>query len=103
MAIEIVSVNISKEKGTVKSPVPEITFSPTGIVEDAHAGSWHRQVSLLAEESIVKFAQDSDRIYKPGEFAENITTRGIDNFLKYWLQDNGYGPFLNKLREETAL
>lgn len=79
MSIEIVSVNISKEKGTVKQPVPSITFTSNGITEDAHAGSWHRQVSLLAQESIDKFAaMESDRNFAPGEFAENITTKGID-------------------------
>lgn len=78
MGIEIVSVNISKEKGTIKLPVPSITFTPNGITEDAHAGSWHRQISLLSQESIEKFAADSDRGFDPGEFAENITTSGID-------------------------
>lgn len=79
MNIEIVSVNISEKKGTVKKPVPEINFTSMGITEDAHAGRWHRQVSLLAQESIEKFAAiESDRQFKPGEFAENITTRGID-------------------------
>lgn len=79
MGIEIGSVNISKEKGTVKKPVPSITFTSTGIAEDAHAGSWHRQVSLLSQESIDRFsAQESGRSFEPGEFAENITTKGID-------------------------
>jgi molybdenum cofactor synthesis domain-containing protein len=79
MSIEIVSVNISKEKGTVKTPVPSITFTSTGIAEDAHAGSWHRQVSLLGQESIDTFATaETDRTFVPGEFAENITTKGID-------------------------
>ncbi|VGO15479.1 Molybdopterin adenylyltransferase [Pontiella desulfatans] len=79
MGIEIVSVNVSKEKGTVKRPVPSITFNEHGIAGDAHAGSWHRQVSLLAKESIDQFAAaETDRTFSPGEFAENITTRGID-------------------------
>jgi len=79
MSIEIVSVNISKEKGQVKKPVPSITFTSTGIAEDAHAGNWHRQVSLLSKESIDQFtAMEADRDFKPGEFAENITTLGID-------------------------
>ncbi len=78
MSIGIVSVNLSKEKGTVKQPVPEVTFTAAGIAEDAHAGSGHRQVSLLAQESIDRFSATSDRGFLPGEFAENITTRGVD-------------------------
>ena len=50
---EVVSVNISGKKGTVKREVPEIQLKLRhGIVGDAHAGDWHRQVSLLAEESV---------------------------------------------------
>ena len=49
----VVSVNISEKKGTLKKPVPEIELKLRhGIVGDAHAGDWHRQISLLAEESI---------------------------------------------------
>ena len=49
----VVSVNISEEKGTPKHPVESVTLKLRhGIVGDAHAGDWHRQVSLLAEESI---------------------------------------------------
>lgn len=78
MSIQIVSVNISKEKGTTKKPVSSITFTAMGITEDAHAGSWHRQVSLLSQESINKFGAAENRTFEPGEFAENITTLGID-------------------------
>ena len=50
---EVVSVNISEKKGTVKHEVDEIRLKINhGIVGDAHAGNWHRQISLLAEESI---------------------------------------------------
>ena len=76
---EVISVNISEKKGTVKREVPEIQLKLRhGIVGDAHAGDWHRQISLLAEESI-----DSMRAACPvplgsGMFAENINTRGID-------------------------
>ncbi len=78
MNAEIISVNISEKKGTVKKPVAGITLTLNGIDEDAHAGSWHRQVSLLAQESVDRFSVGSDRGFEPGEFAENITTRGID-------------------------
>ena len=74
----VVSVNISQEKGTIKTPVEAITVTLTGIEGDAHAGPWHRQVSLLSRESIDTFTQQSDRSFASGEFAENITTEGID-------------------------
>lgn len=75
---KVVSVNISREKGTIKEPVPEVTIDKNGVVGDAHAGPWHRQVSLLSQESIDRFIADSDHKVAPGEFAENITTSGID-------------------------
>lgn len=75
--IEVVSVNISKQKGTVKTPVEEILLNDKGVALDAHAGDWHRQVSLLARESVEKFAQQAGRKIAWGEFAENITTHGI--------------------------
>ena len=55
-ALEIVSVNISKRKGTVKLPVPEITLDDTGVKDDAHAGYWGRQVSMLGVGSFDKIA-----------------------------------------------
>jgi molybdenum cofactor synthesis domain-containing protein len=75
---QVVSVNISSEKGTSKSPVPEIRINGLGVEGDAHAGDWHRQVSLLGMESIERFSAASDRTFVCGDFAENITTRGID-------------------------
>jgi len=75
---KVVSVNISQEKGTVKKPVSEVCIVANGIVDDAHAGLWHRQVSLLAQESIDGFSDQEDRRFACGEFAENITTEGID-------------------------
>ena len=75
---KVVSVNISERKGTVKVPVPEITLRLRhGIVGDAHAGDWHRQISLLAEESVDKLRPLLPTL-EPGVFAENINTRGID-------------------------
>ena len=66
---KVVSVNISERKGEQKHPVPEIHLRLRhGIVGDAHAGDWHRQISLLAEESV-----DTMR-----PSAENINTVGID-------------------------
>jgi len=74
----VVSVNISERKGTIKQPVSQISLDHHGIVGDAHAGPWHRQVSLLAQEDIDFFAKGIKRKITPGEFAENITVRGID-------------------------
>jgi molybdopterin adenylyltransferase len=76
--LKIVSVNISGKKGIVKSPVEFIDIDNTGIAGDAHAGNWHRQVSLLGEESMERFAALSGRKITFGEFAENITTRGLE-------------------------
>ena len=79
MAGKIVSINISDKKGVRKKPVKEaILKTDFGIEGDAHASSkWHRQVSLLALESIKKM-QDKGLKVNPGDFAENITTEGID-------------------------
>lgn len=79
MTGKIVSLNISEKKGVRKKPVPVVSLKTGyGIEGDAHASSeWHRQVSLLAIESIKKM-QDMGLDVKPGDFAENITTEGID-------------------------
>ncbi len=78
---EIVAVALSKEKGTTKKSVPRVELKPEhGVSGDAHAGDWHRQVSLLAEESIELMEENLDRSdFQPGfgDFAENIATRGI--------------------------
>lgn len=70
----IIAVCISKEKGTKKEMIREGFLKKNyGLIGDAHAGS-NRQVSLLALESIQKLGLDVG----PGEFAENLTTKGID-------------------------
>jgi MOSC domain-containing protein YiiM len=75
----ILSVNISEQKGTVKHPVPEVALRCNlGIVGDAHAGDWHRQISLLAQESIDKMTALGINDLTPGKFAENITTKGLE-------------------------
>jgi molybdopterin adenylyltransferase len=76
--ISVVSVNISEKKGTIKVPVPQIELNNMGVALDAHAGNWHRQVSLLADESVQRFTHTAGRKIKYGEFAENITTLGIE-------------------------
>ena len=77
MKIKILSVNTSEKKGTVKKPVESIQLSEIGVNGDAHSGKWHRQVSLLAAESIAKFSVEAGRKIQYGEFAENITTEGL--------------------------
>ena len=76
---KVVSVNISQKKGTLKKPVPQIELKLRhGIVGDAHAGDWHRQISLLAEESVDTMRALSPIPLDAGVFAENINTVGVD-------------------------
>ncbi len=78
MSAEIVAVCVSQNKGERKTPVESVDLLPNhGIVGDGHAGNWHRQVSLLAQESIDKMRRMGLDV-KAGDFAENITTLGID-------------------------
>jgi cyclic pyranopterin monophosphate synthase len=73
----IESVNISEKKGIPKTPVDSIELIVgVGVCNDAHAGSGHREVSLLALEDI-QTMQASNASVKIGDFAENITTSGI--------------------------
>ncbi len=74
----VVALSISEQRGTPKTNVDQVALIVNhGIDGDAHAGDWHRQVSLLAMESIAKMqAKGAD--VSPGNFAENITTVGID-------------------------
>ena len=74
----VTAVCISEKKGIRKHAVPYIDIKlHHGIVGDAHAGDWHRQVSFLARESIDK-AVERGLDVKEGDFAENITTEGIN-------------------------
>src|SRR5512133_1274048 len=75
--IKVLSVNISEKKGTIKIPVEHIDLDEMGVLHDAHSGPWHRQVSLLSKESVIKFSASAGRDIRYGEFAENITTDGI--------------------------
>jgi len=80
MSAQVVAVCISEKKGERKIPVPSVELREEhGIVGDAHAGEWHRQVSLLAHESIEKM-QRMGLTVDSGDFAENITTSGIELF-----------------------
>lgn len=76
---KVVAVNTSEKKGVVKKPRDEIKLvEDFGISGDAHAGKWHRQVSLLALESIEKMKKLGINDLSYGVFAENITTEGIE-------------------------
>ncbi len=76
--MKIVSIAVSKKKGTRKDLVEEaLVLKDHGLQGDAHAGAWHRQVSFLAMESIEK-AKAAGLSVGFGDFAENIATEGID-------------------------
>src|SRR5512134_2514803 len=78
MSATVIAVCISENKGERKTPVASVELRENhGIVGDAHAGEWHRQVSLLALESIEEMQQLGLSV-GAGDFAENITTHGID-------------------------
>lgn len=80
MSARIVAVSLSASKGERKTPVRSVTIRENhGIEGDAHAGDWHRQVSLLALESIRKM-QAMGLDVTNGDFAENLTTEGIELF-----------------------
>lgn len=78
MCAVIRAVCISEKKGEQKHPVEEIQLRPKhGIVGDAHAGNWHRQVSLLARESVDCLQEKVSIRLLPGAFAENILCEGL--------------------------
>ena len=73
----VLSINISEKKGEQKKPVEKVRLiRGFGIEGDAHGGNWHRQVSLLVDEDIETMRGKGIEI-KYGDFAENITTRGV--------------------------
>lgn len=78
MDARVLSTNISSRKGTKKQAAPVITLNPRGVADDAHAGPGLRQVSILSQEAVAAFANQSGRTCQWGDFAENITTTGLD-------------------------
>ncbi|MDI6631895.1 MAG: MOSC domain-containing protein [Bacillota bacterium] len=75
---QVVAVCLSKHKGERKKDIGRgQLLADHGLEGDAHAGNWHRQVSLLALESIEKMRARGLEV-GPGDFAENITTQGLD-------------------------
>lgn len=74
----IVSINISKNKGSKKKPIAKGTLLPgSGLLGDAHGGDGYRELSLLGLESIEAMCQNGLDL-KAGDFAENITTKGVE-------------------------
>ncbi|MCP2520845.1 MOSC domain-containing protein [Candidatus Aminicenantes bacterium AC-708-M15] len=75
---KIISINVSRKRSVRKKPVEKVkVLANFGFEGDAHAGNWHRQLSLLAIESIEKMRSKGLKV-KPGDFGENITTQNID-------------------------
>ena len=78
MSAQVIAVNISEEKGVQKVEVAAVALRENyGIVGDAHAGDWHRQISLLSMESIAEVNNKGVKA-DPGDFAENLTVSGMD-------------------------
>ena len=76
---KVIAVNTSEKKGTIKhARANGVEIDLKGIVGDAHAGEWHRQVSLLDQSSVQKMWDRGAKGLVPGIFAENITTEGLD-------------------------
>ena len=74
----ILAVCVSEQKGTQKHPVGRIEMKKEiGIPGDAHAGNWHRQISLLGTESVDKIRKSTGLELNPGDFAENVLTEGL--------------------------
>ncbi|MEK7396507.1 MAG: MOSC domain-containing protein [Candidatus Poribacteria bacterium] len=78
MKTHILAVSVSEKKGVKKDNIPEgLLIENFGLKDDAHAGDWHRKISLLSMESIEKMMAKGLDV-GPGDFAENITTIGIN-------------------------
>lgn len=76
---KVMAINISEIKGVPKITIPEGNFIENfGLEGDAHGGKWHRQVSLLANESVNKMRDLGVEGLCTGKFAENITTEGLE-------------------------
>ena len=94
-AAVIRAVCISEKKGQQKHPVESVHLRPEhGIDGDAHAGNWHRQVSLLGQESVARLQEKISIRLFPGAFAENILCEGLDLYKL---------PVGTRLRIGTAL
>lgn len=77
---KVLQINTSKTKGVIKEAVDKAMFKiDHGIEGDAHAGDWHRQVSMLGFESFARMEM-TNGVLPMGSFAENLTTEGIELF-----------------------
>lgn len=77
---KVLQINTSKTKGVIKEAVDKAVFKVDhGIIGDAHAGDWHRQVSMLGIESFARMEMTNGEL-PMGSFAENLTTEGIELF-----------------------
>jgi MOSC domain-containing protein YiiM len=73
------AICISEKKGTEKHPVESAVINEKGIVGDAHAGDWHRQISLLSFDIVEKFRNDNPQVkILDGSFGENLLFEGIE-------------------------
>ncbi|MDO4594277.1 MAG: MOSC domain-containing protein [Tissierellia bacterium] len=76
---KVIAICRSEKKGTVKTPIEKGEFiEDFGLKDDAHAGKWHRQVSLLSYESFMKFKDTVKIDLKYGVFGENLLVSGLD-------------------------
>ena len=74
----IFSVNTSEKRGTIKKPIGKATIDKEGIIGDAHHAISFKHISIISKERIDEFSKEAGRKIFPGEFAENITTAGLD-------------------------
>jgi molybdopterin adenylyltransferase len=74
----VFSVNISEKRGTIKTPVGHAVIGKDGIVGDSHYGVSEKHVGIISKERIDDFSKEAGRKISSGEFAENITTFGLD-------------------------
>lgn len=75
--IKVEFISLSKDRGTIKQTVESVEITPSGLANDAHAGDWHRQVSIMAIGSKEEFEQRTNYRIKGGEFAENLIISGV--------------------------
>jgi len=78
MRIKVKGLYISEQSGTVKQPVEELEIDDLGAVGDAHRGNWHRQISILSQESADRFNKEQSTNFTYNLFAANIVVSGLD-------------------------